>query len=92
VSDAMVKEKATPKDRSYTEAVVRLDEILGLIEEGDVDIDALSGLVAEAAKLVTLCRTKITAAEVQVKEITERLEREVTEPTKEEARSEEPPF
>lgn len=88
----MGKEKATPKDRSYTEAVARLDEILGLIEVGEVDIDALSGLVAEAAELVTLCRQKITAAEMQVKEITERLEREVTEGTKEQPSENEPPF
>ncbi len=92
MKQAMAKEKPTHKDRSYTEAVARLDEILGLIEEGDVDIDALSGLVAEAAEIVTLCRAKITAAEVQVKEITERLEREVTEGAKGEAPSDEPPF
>lgn len=92
MSDAMAKEKATHKDRSYTEAVARLDEILGQIEEGEVDIDALSGLVAEAAELVTLCRRKIAAAEMQVKEITERLEREATESAKDEAPPDEPPF
>ncbi|MDY0392952.1 MAG: exodeoxyribonuclease VII small subunit [Candidatus Bipolaricaulis sp.] len=80
------------KDRSYSEAVARLDEILRLIEDGDVDIDALSGLVAEAAELVTLCRQKITAAEMQVREITERLEREATEAEKEGPPSDEPPF
>ncbi len=90
----MAKEKATPSERSYTEAVARLDEILSLIEEGEVDIDALSGLVAEAAELVTLCRQKITAAEMQVREITERLEREVaaSEKGQDEAPSDEPPF
>jgi len=80
------------KDRSYSEAVARLDEILRLIEDGDVDIDALSGLVAEAAELVTLCRQKITAAEMQVREITERLEREAAEVEKEGPPSDEPPF
>lgn len=65
-----------PKDGpSYGEASARLDEILGKIEEGEVDIDELSGLVAEAAELVTLCREKIQAAEVQVERITEQLER-----------------
>jgi exodeoxyribonuclease VII small subunit len=88
----MAKKKTDPQDRSYSEAVARLDEILGLIEDGDVDIDALSGLVEEAAELVTLCRQKITAAEMQVKEITERLEREATEPPKEAPLSDEPPF
>ena len=64
------------KSPSYGEAAARLEEILARIEEGQVDIDELSGLVQEAAGLVTLCRDKIQAAEVQVKTITEQLERE----------------
>jgi len=65
------------KDLSYGDAAARLEEILRKIEEGKVDIDELSGLVQEAAGLVTLCREKIHAAEVQVKTITEQLERDV---------------
>ena len=61
---------------SYGQAAGRLEEILAKIEEGQVDIDELSGLVKEAAGLVTLCRGKIHAAEVQVQTITEQLERE----------------
>ena len=61
---------------SYGEAAARLEEILATIEEGEVDIDALSGLVEEAAGLVTLCRSKIRSAEVQVTKITEQLERD----------------
>ena len=64
---------------SYGEAAERLESILGKIEEGEVDIDELSGLVQEAAGLVTLCRGKIHAAEVQVKTITEQLERDAPE-------------
>ena len=64
------------KDVSYGSAAARLEEILQRIEEGKVDIDELSGLVGEAAGLVTLCRDKIQAAEIQVKTITEQLERE----------------
>jgi len=67
--------KAT-KEPTYGEAASRLEEILSKIEEGEVDIDELSGLVEEAAELVGLCRGKIRAAEVQVKTITEQLERE----------------
>jgi len=63
---------------SYGKAAERLDEILERIEEGQVDIDELSGLVREAASLVTLCRDKIHAAEVQVKTITEQLERDAS--------------
>ncbi len=72
----------TPKKETetigYGKAADRLEEILGKIEEGEVDIDELSGLVQEAAELVTLCRGKIQAAEVQVKSITEQLERDST--------------
>jgi exodeoxyribonuclease VII small subunit len=66
------------KEPSYGEAATRLEEILGRIEEGKVDIDELSGLVAEAAGLVALCRGKIHAAEIQVKTITEQLERDLS--------------
>lgn len=71
--------KKTP---TYGEAAERLEQILGKIEEGQVDIDELSGLVKEAAGLVTLCREKIHAAEMQVNTITEQLERDT--PTVEE--------
>jgi exodeoxyribonuclease VII small subunit len=60
---------------TYGEAAGRLEEILARIEEGEVDIDELSGLVREAAGLVTLCRDKIHAAEIQVRTIAEQLER-----------------
>jgi exodeoxyribonuclease VII small subunit len=72
----MTKAKGA-KEPSYGEAAARLEEILNRIEEGKVDIDELSGLVAEAAGLVALCRGKIHAAEIQVKTITEQLERDV---------------
>lgn len=68
---------------SYTQAVARLDAILERIERGEVDIDELSQLVAEAASLVALLRKKITAAEMQIKTITERLEREEEVPLEE---------
>ncbi len=72
----MAKATKAAKELSYGEAAARLEEILGRIEEGQVDIDELSGLVKEAAELTTLCRQKIHAAEVQVRTITEQLERE----------------
>lgn len=72
----MAKTEKAGKQPSYGEASARLEEILHRIEEGQVDIDELSGLVREAAELVALCRQKIHAAEVQVRTITEQLERE----------------
>jgi len=72
----MAKGAKATREPSYGQAASRLEEILAKIEEGQVDIDELSGLVEEAAGLVTLCRGKIHAAEVQVQTITEQLERE----------------
>lgn len=77
---------------SYTQAVARLEEILERIERGEVDIDELSQLVTEAADLVTLLRRKITAAEIQIKSITERLERPEEGPIQEKPPEEEVPF
>jgi exodeoxyribonuclease VII small subunit len=88
----MAKTTKTEKEFRYGEAAARLEEILGKIEEGQVDIDELSGLVKEAAELVTLCREKIRAAEVQVKTITEQLEREVPAEAEDAEGGEEPPF
>ena len=85
----MAKTARTGKTKSYGEAAQRLEEILGKIEEGEVDIDELSGLVEEAAGLVTLCRDKIHAAEAKVKTITEQLERESPEPDDEVVETEE---
>ena len=75
----MAKATKGKVEASYGEAAERLDAILTKIEEGEVDIDELSGLVEEAAGLVALCRDKIRAAEVKVRTITEQLERESPE-------------
>ena len=77
--------KSAAKEMRYGDAAERLEAILNEIEEGQVDIDELSGLVEEAAGLVTLCRKKIQSAEIQVKKITEQLEREAPEPTVDES-------
>ncbi len=79
---------------SYSQAMARLSEILERIEKGEADIDELAGLVREAAELVELCRRKLNQAEMEVKTITERLEREGEEPpaAQEPSEEEEAPF
>jgi exodeoxyribonuclease VII small subunit len=72
----MGRDKQKPPELTYGHAAERLEQILARIEEGQVDIDELSGLVEEAAALVTLCRDKIRSAEVKVQTITEQLERD----------------
>ncbi|MGY4706521.1 exodeoxyribonuclease VII small subunit [Candidatus Bipolaricaulota sp. J31] len=72
--------EAERTELSYSQAVSRLEEILERLERGEVDIDELSAMVQEAAELVSLCRRKLTQAEMQVRRITERLERESEQP------------
>ena len=80
----MAKPKRPTGELSYGEASSRLEKILQDIENGEVDVDELSELVKEAAGLVTLCRGKIQAADLQVKTIAEKLERDAPAPTDDE--------
>ena len=68
------------QEMTYGQAAERLDHILRSIEGGQADIDELSKLVDEASGLVTLCRDKIAAAEVQVTKIAADLTQQAAAP------------
>ena len=63
-----------PSDSSdapeYAEALRELDSILRELESSDVDVDHLAERVARAAELITVCRDKITAADLQIRQVT----------------------
>jgi len=65
------------KEISYNKATERLEEIIGALEKGEVDIDELATNVKEAARLLELCKSKIERAEMEVKEIAQHLESEI---------------
>jgi exodeoxyribonuclease VII small subunit len=54
----------------YADAVAELDAILRELETSDVDVDHLADRVARASTLITLCREKITAAQVRIEQVT----------------------
>lgn len=56
---------------TYAEAMSRLEEIMGKIQGGKVDIDELSGMLKEAQKLVKFCRDKIYKVDEEIKALTE---------------------
>jgi len=56
------------KEQNYTEAMTRLEIILGQLEEGNKSVDELSALVKEAAELVKLCRTKLKTTESDIQD------------------------
>ena len=56
-------------DIGYAEALAELDVILAELDGDDVDVDRLADRVERAQELITLCRQRITKAQVRVAEI-----------------------
>jgi len=64
---------------TYTEAFEELQEIVSQIEEGDITVDELSEKVKRAAKLIKICKDKLTATEENVEKILKELDSEIQE-------------
>lgn len=62
------------KKMTYSEAMTRLEEIMGKIQGGKIDIDELAGLLKEAQELVKFCREKIYKVDEEIKALTEETE------------------
>ena len=61
----------TSAEIKYRQALERLDEIIGSIEDEDIDVDELSLKVKEAVDLIRVCKARIDKAEVEVKRVIE---------------------
>ena len=59
------------ENTTYSDAMARLEEIIGKIQGGRVDIDQLAGLLKEAQELVKFCRDKIYKVDEEIKSLTE---------------------
>jgi exodeoxyribonuclease VII small subunit len=55
--------------KSYNEAMKRLEEIVGKIESGEMDVDSLTENLKEAKELVTFCKSKLLKVEEEVDKI-----------------------
>ena len=61
----------------YRDATREIDEILRRIDDADeIDVYALADDVERAAELLEICGDKLKAAEVRVREVSQRLEAE----------------
>lgn len=56
---------------TYAEAIARLEEIMGKVQGGRIDIDELAGLLKEAQELVKFCREKLYKVDEEIKSLTE---------------------
>lgn len=54
----------------YADALRELDAILRELEGSDVDVDRLAERVARASTLITICRDKISTADLQIRQVT----------------------
>ena len=57
------------KQLTYSEAIARLDEIVQLIDNNEVEIDQLADKIKEANKLITFCSEKLTKAEKEMENL-----------------------
>jgi exodeoxyribonuclease VII small subunit len=54
---------------SYAAAVSELETILAQLERDDVDVDLLAERVQRAAALISHCRARLSAAQLQVERV-----------------------
>ena len=71
---AKTKEPSGADQPTFSEALTELEEILGRLENEEIDIDALAAELHRGTELLDLCRSKIRKAEVEVTQIVQRLE------------------
>jgi len=53
----------------FEEAMQELESILADLQSDDVDVDTLAARVDRAARLIEVCRERISATRLQVEEI-----------------------
>ncbi|WP_198661538.1 exodeoxyribonuclease VII small subunit [Exiguobacterium flavidum] len=58
-------------ERTFEEALERLEEIVGLLEEGDAPLEQAMTLYEEGVKLTALCQQKLSVAERKLDQILE---------------------
>jgi len=57
------------KEFSFSEAVKEIEDILRLIENGELDIDKLSAEVKRASELIGQCQKKLRSTEEEINNI-----------------------
>ena len=66
------KQNTTEDDLSFEQALANLEEIIQRMESGEAPLDSLITHYQTGVKMLKLCREKIEAAEINIKEVQER--------------------
>ena len=64
----------TDKKLSYNEAIAEIEEVLGLMESEDLDVDDLSAKVKRVSELIRMCRKKLLQTEEEVEKVLKEIE------------------
>jgi exodeoxyribonuclease VII small subunit len=64
----------TEKKPTYKEAITEIEEILGLMESEELDVDDLSGKVKRVSELIRMCRNKLLQTEAEVEKVLKEIE------------------
>lgn len=62
------------REKSYTEALSELQNILDKIESGDLDVDVLTDEIKKASELIKLCKDKLYKTDAQIKKIIDKID------------------
>lgn len=62
------------KEKSYTDSIKELEEILSRIESGDLDVDVLAKEVKRASELIKSCKEKLYKTDEEIKKILDKIE------------------
>lgn len=62
------------KEKTYTEAMQELNDILAKIENDDIDVDVLAKETKRAVELINLCKEKLYKTDEEIKKILDKIE------------------
>lgn len=65
----MATDETPGQQVSYRDAVAELEEILGELDDDEIDVDVLAERVRRAAELIRLCRERITGARLEIERV-----------------------
>lgn len=73
MTDASNAQTEQPQ-QTYQEAITRIQEIVRLLETGDIEVDELTKLIEEATGLIQFCSTRLTSIDKEVSQLLQQLD------------------
>ena len=73
MTDASNAQTEQPQ-QTYQEAITRIQEIVRLLETGDIEVDELTKLIKEATGLIQFCSTRLTSIDKEVSQLLQQLD------------------